>query len=300
VGRFGPESRKGELKMVSASFARLPRWTAALASGDLDGDGRDEVVALTDDELIAFSPDGRVLARRELRFLPRSSSPSREPVGAVAVLPSPPRVAWLSAQRARGEELALEPGGGFRVLRQIDQAPLSRVGGAALSARLVPGQNTFQDVLKVDGRPPVELKLPRGPVTVSASSGPSGPAVVAVYADGKGSLLRGLSGDAPRTPLDGLGAATALVDVDGDGLPELVTTEAAWSPSAESLRILSLPGAGAPDTAAPELLKIGIPRGRALQLTGADLDGDGTCEILVALWLPDGTTDLQVFRRVSR
>ena len=43
-----------------------------------------------------------------------------------------------------------------------------------------------------------------------------------------------------------------------------------------------------------------LARGRAIQVTGADLDGDRTAELIVAVWLPDGTTELHVFRRASR
>jgi hypothetical protein len=40
-----------------------------------------------------------------------------------------------------------------------------------------------------------------------------------------------------------------------------------------------------------------LPRGRALQIAAADLNGDRAQELVVALWLPDGTAELQVFGR---
>ncbi len=292
-GPLAGEVQTGELRFAGAVFARLPRWTAALAAGDLDGDGRDEVVVLTDDEVLAFAPDGRLLARREHRVLPNAAAPSREPFGAIAVLSAPARIAYLSAQRSRGEELVLEPHGGFQVIGVIEHAPLARAGGAALEGKLVPGRNTFEV-----GAP----KLPGTPVTLSTFAGPWGTELAAVLPDGTGLWQRGLSDGAPRTSLTGLGAATALVDVDADGTAELVTTESTWAPQPEVLRVLATPmqPSGTAESAPlAERFRQELPRGRALQLTGADLDGDRAAELLVAVWMPDGTTELQVFRRTT-
>jgi hypothetical protein len=44
----------GEHEFRRARLATLPLRTAALGAGDLDGDGRDEIVALTDEELVVF------------------------------------------------------------------------------------------------------------------------------------------------------------------------------------------------------------------------------------------------------
>jgi len=291
-----PATREGgstELRLVAATFAKLPRWTAALTAGDLDGDGRDEVIALTDDELLAFSPDGRLLARRAHRSLPNALSPSREPFGAVQVLPSPARIAYLSAQRARGEQVALDPHGGFRVLDTMENAPVGRTAGASIWARLVPGQNQFAETLRSTDPDSGELKLPGRPVTLSTFSGPSGAELLAVFPSGRGILQRGLFAKTPPLSLEGLGAASALVDVDGDGTSELVTTEPVFAPSPERVRVLASPGDGALDLRTSNEL----PRGRALQVVGADLDGDGTQEVIVAVWLPDGTGELLILRR---
>jgi hypothetical protein len=177
----------GELRLTRALFGRVDGWTAALAAGDLDGDRRDEVLALTDDELLAFSPDGRVLARRALHGLPFSPTPCREPFGAVAVDEGARRVGYISAQRARGEWLALDPGSGFRVLGKIERVPLAYAGSVEISGALVPGQTAF-DAPNAPASPFNTLSafigsggeellavLPSGSTTASAGSAPPRP-----------------------------------------------------------------------------------------------------------------------------
>jgi hypothetical protein len=285
------------LHLAGAPFGRLGRWTAALAAGDLNGDGRDEVVALTDEEILAFSADGRVLARRALRALPFSASPSREPFGAAIVDEGARRVAYLSAQRARGEALALDPGaGGFRVLGKIEEAPLASAAGVELTGALVAGQNTFAPAISSSGAAS-RWTAPEAFNSLSTFAGPAGLELLAIFPSGAALWRRGLAPDAPSLELRGLGAASALADVDGDGTAEIATTEPAYAPSPEVLRVLRGPSSRAPGPSDGVRFRAELGRGRALQIAAADLDGDRSDELVVALWMPDGATELHVFRR---
>jgi hypothetical protein len=294
----GSAGATGELRLTGAVFARLPRWTAALAAGDLDGDGRDEVVALTDEEILAFSPEGRVRATRDLRTLPHSPSPSREPFGALSVDTSARVVAYLSAQRSRGEVLALVPGGaGFRVIRVLERAPLGQIGGAEVTGEIVAGQNTLRPAI-ASSSAASPSPAPAAFHSLSAFAGPSGVEILFVHPSGTATWKRGFAPDAASLELRGVGAASALADVDGDGTPEIATTEPAWAPSPEVLRVLRAPSAlGSAAGEGGWRFRKELPRGRALQIAAADLDGDRAQELVVALWLPDGTAELQVFGR---
>ena len=277
----------GELRLSGAVFGRLAGWTAALAAGDLDGDRRDEVVALTDDEILVFSPEGRVLARRALRALPYSPTPCREPFGAATVDEGGRRLAYLSAQRARGEWLALDPTAGLRLLGRLDRMPLAYASGVEISGALVPGQNTFE----------AAIAAPAPFNTLSVFSGSAGPELLAVFPSGTAVWRRGVAPAGPSVELRGLGAASALADVDGDGASEIATTEPAHAPAPEVLRVLRAPGgAGAPHPNEVRF-RTELGSGRAMQMAAADLDADGADELVIALWLPDGATELQVFRR---
>ncbi len=285
--------RTGEVRMVQAVFARLPRQTAALAAGDLDGDGRDEVIALTDEELLVFGPDGKLLVRRALRHLPSSPSPVREPFGALAVLTSPTRLAAFSAQRVRGEVLsfeaagpALRPEGTFTA----DEVPLGRVGESPVLARHESGKTTWSST----------AGLPRAFTTLVTFTGVGGPELLAVFPDGSAQWRADLSAPEPRVvELRGLGAGSTLADVDGDGYAELVTSEPDFLPSPEVLRVLKAPTLTGAGTGEPVRFRKELPRGRVLQIAGADLDGQGAQALIVAVWLPDGSTELQVHRRAK-
>ena len=286
----------GELRFAGAPFGRLGGWTAALAAGDLDGDRRDEVVALTDEEIVAFSPDSRVLARRALRALPFSASPCREPFGAVAVDEGARRVAYISGQRARGESLALESGSVFRVVEKLERAPLAYAAGVEISGALVPGQNTFEPAIASSGATS-RWTAPSAFNTLSAFAGPGGLELLTVFPTGAGVWRRGLAPDAPSVELRGLGTASALADVDGDGTAEIATTDPAHAPAPDVLRVLRSPSGGAPTGGDEVRFRTELGRGRAIHLAAADLDGDGADELVVALWLPDGGTELHAFRR---
>ncbi|MGQ0506217.1 MAG: VCBS repeat-containing protein, partial [Myxococcaceae bacterium] len=248
---------EGSLKLQT--FARLPTRTAALAAGDLDEDGKDEIAVLTDDELIVFSSQGTVLARRSHAALPRAAAVSREPFGAIVLSPS--KIAYLSGQRAKGEALKLERGS-FAAATPIGELPPY--------GQLVPGQNTFN-------------AAPRVVVPFSTLSfSPSGQELV-VFPDGGARWSRPGAG----VTLTGLGTASALFE--RDGRVELATTSSAFAPEPDTLKILSA-------VDAPPRWERPLPEGRALQLVAADLDGDHRQELVVGIWLPDGSTELQVAR----
>ncbi|MCP3140588.1 VCBS repeat-containing protein [Pyxidicoccus xibeiensis] len=272
------------MRLVGAVMARLEFPLAALAAGDLDGDGRDEVAALTEHDVSVFAADGKLLARRELDALPFSATTTREPFGALAVLPGPPRLAAWSTRHAHGEVLALEKArGALRPLGTLEAAPL----GPAERGAFVPGQTAFApEVRLADGRSQV---VP-APFT-TASLVP--PQLLFVHPEGAASLYP-RAGAAP-TRLSGLGAGSALGDLDNDGAAELLTTSPQLQPSPDVLRVFA---ATREDPTAHEPLWQGaLPPGRALYVVTADLDGDKRREVVVGLTKPDGTGELFLLRQ---
>nr|WP_228530718.1 MULTISPECIES: VCBS repeat-containing protein [Myxococcaceae] len=295
-----PAPHRGPVRLLAAPFAQLPGRTGALAAGDLDGDGRDEVAALVRlpsgaEEVVVLDAGGQVRARHALSALAPSATPPREPFGALAFQASPRRLLARSAAREAGEALVLGPPTASGEEAQL--LPQARLEGplpldAALRAPLQEGGRALVGPELAWGPAPLRAAAP----FVTAALAPGGGApLVLVHPDGAASLYAA-PGAAPRA-LAGLGAGSALVDVDGDGAPELLTTEPAPLPSPERLRVFDLPGSGALGAPRGEAV---LARGRALQVVAARLEpGTGPRGVLVALWLEDGTTELTLLRPVA-
>jgi hypothetical protein len=265
----------GPLKLALTSLARLPSVPLALAVGDVDGDGKSEIAVLLDDGLVVLDADGRVRWRSDLKDLPPAASPPREPFGAVAVLVSPPRIALASGRHARGEVLTVK---GSELKGVAAEHPVAVDG---VPVRVAPGLNVFE---KVAGSP--------APFTaLSVRSGVR----LTVFPDGTASLWRG----AEAGRLNGAGAASTLADLDGDGTPEVFLSSTRFFPDGDPLRVVSLASAEAQQPGPSALWEGSTPRGRALVATAADLDGDRSEEVLLGVWLSDGTGELLVARRIA-
>jgi hypothetical protein len=301
----------GELKLEMARFADLPQWTAAIAAGDLDGDGRDEVVAITNDEIFAFSPEGRLLARRDHRPLGDSPTPCREPFGAVSIQSQ--KIAYFSAARRQGELLALDSArGAFRSLGSLDEAPIAAQGQTQIWGSFVPGRSALAPNLRIGAGEPWFVRGPLWTLSLSASS--KGLRSLVAFADGTATWFSGI-GIPHGRQFRSAAAAIALIDIDGDGEPEIVTTSSGYHPEPDALRILESPANdGPPALAASPAFDAGnadgqvqlrerwrepIRGGWALQVVGARLLAGRPAQIVVGVWKPDGSGQLQIYRKVS-
>ncbi|MDC0709325.1 VCBS repeat-containing protein [Stigmatella sp. ncwal1] len=273
-----------QVRLMGAALVQLDQPPAALAAGDLDGDGRDEVAVLTHRAVSVYASDGRLLARRDIEGIPLSATPPREPFGVVAVLPQPPRLAAWSAHFAHGEVLLFDRAKGtLRPIGALDTAPL----GAHERASFTPGRTTFAPEVRLDEGQMLPVPAP----FVSASL--ASPQLLFVHADGSGSLYPRAT--TPPIRMQGLGAGSALGDVDGDGRPELLTTSPQLFPNPDTLRVHAL--LGDDPMAHSPLWQSTLPVGRALQVVTADLDLDHRREVLVGLWHPDGTGEVFLMRQ---
>jgi hypothetical protein len=281
---LAPVSGSRQVRLMGAVLVQLDQPPAALAAGDLDGDGRDEVAVLTHRAVAVYAGDGRLLARRDIEGIPLSSTPPREPFGVVAILPQPPRLAAWSAHFAHGEVLVLDRAQGtLRPIGPLDTAPL----GANERASFTPGRTAFAPEVRVgDGQ---LLSVPAPFVSASLASSQ----LLFVHPDGSGSLYPRAT--TPPIRMQGLGAGSALGDLDGDGRPELITTSPLLFPNPDFVRVHALTGDD--PTAHSPLWQSTLPVGRALQVVTADLDLDHRREVLVGLWLPDGTGQVVLMRQ---
>ncbi|HZJ54631.1 MAG TPA: hypothetical protein VFD38_10875, partial [Myxococcaceae bacterium] len=123
------------LVLDPAPLVRLPVRTAALAIGDLDGDGRPEVAVLAGGEVSVLDGAGALLARHSLLDLPPAAAPAREPFGTLCIGDGRLLVAWARAEGA----LALRLQGGQLVRGAGTGAPTLGCGESAEPASFVPG-----------------------------------------------------------------------------------------------------------------------------------------------------------------
>ncbi len=264
------------LLLAAAPLARFPLRTAALAAGDMDGDGRAELAVLTEEAVEVLGPDGHLLARRSLQGLPLARPESRDPFGTLCICQG--LLYAFSAARAAGEVLALE--GKALVPRGALATPVVACGQPPLQASFLPG------VARLAEAGPGWPVLPAGPLAWGLSARRSGQGEVVLLLLEDGTALAG--GPQGWKTFEGVGAGAALWDVAGDGALRLAASSAAPFPEVDTLRLLPLSG-GTEEA----LLEV---QGRILQLAAATLDADGTEALVLGVWRPEGGAELRVVR----
>jgi hypothetical protein len=240
-------------------LARFPVRTAALTTGDLDGDGRPEVAVLAGGEVSVLDAAGALLARHSLLDLPSAAAPAREPFGTLCISDGRLLVAWARSEspvalRLQGGQLVRGPGAPGPTLGCGDSAePASFVPGAA---RLVLTRGSEREPLwGGDARPGHRLLL---------------------LPDG---TARWFQSGAEVRLLRDVGAGAALVSWQGE--VRVAASSAAAAPTEDRLRLL---GAG------PEEASVTVP-GRILQVSPG-----APGALLLGVWTPDGGSELRLVR----
>jgi hypothetical protein len=263
------------LRLEPEALARFSVRTAALAAGDLDGDGRAELAVLTEDAVEVRAADGRLLARRALSGLPLAEPPPREPFGTLCTCEG--LLYAFSATRAQGEVLALVEGA--LVVRAPLMRPVVACGRPPLEAAFLPGVSRLVPVGK--GWP--ELAVSPAAWGLFARTLSMGPSWLLLYEDGTARTL-GRPGSW-RTLLH-VGAGAALVEVD-EALAVAASSDAA-ALAVDRLRLL-----GAADGV--EHGSVEVP-GRILQVAAARLETNGAEALVLGVWRPEGGAELRLVR----
>ena len=252
------------LTLDPAPLARFPARTAALATGDLDGDGRPEVAVLVGNEVVVLSAAGEPLARAGLGDLPPAAAAAREPFGTLCIAEGRIAVAWARA----GAAVVLQLQGGQLVRAAGAAGPTLGCGESAEPAGFLPGA--------------ARLVLTRGPEREALWGGDArGGQRLLLLPDG--TARWSLPGGTVRVLRD-VGAGAALVSWGGE--MRVAASSAAAAPAEDRLRLLGT-GAEEPGVTVP---------GRILQVRPAPPGPGGVPALLLGVWMPDGGSELRVVR----
>ncbi len=267
----------------------------AAVTGDLNGNGKSEVVILTSDALIVLSRSRGLIdvrARADLQSAPASIRP-RDSMGTIGLSTSETGEVVIrvrSSERAQGEMYRYVDGdlvfGG-----ELDGYPLCS-DGVIFAA---PGRNYY---LGKSGQMPGENsqmapKLysfrcqsgvdPKGyPVTFSSDVSTAG--VLRIHCQGDEEYCRGVEQEYPD-----VGVAHLVADINNDGYPEVITTGLNLAQAGDEISVYSQ------ESHKQRLLYDRSFSGGVVALIAGDLDGRGAVEALslvrirgndrISLWL---------------
>jgi len=262
-------------------LVRLGERLAALAAGDLDGDGKPEVVALTASTLRVWGADGHLLATLSLETLPAAAVPTREPFGTLCIVDR--RIEVAPARAATGEVLRLERGNLVPVARL--PGPTLGCGPEALGASFVSGLARLQPagVTSSGGNSAGLPSLP-GATGRELFWGADARAGHRLLMRPDGTALWMMPGGQVRM-LSDVGAGAALVPWDGS--MRVAASSAAAAPERDRLRIVDADG---------ERARIEVV-GRILQVSLAAFDAEAPPALLLGVWTVDGGSEIRAVRR---
>ncbi len=266
--------RRGSLRL--REIARLFGRPISVSIGDLTGDGRGEVVALLEDELVVLAVDRKAgteeLARRSLRGRPRALITSRDSAGGVAVtwVGERPVIVYHHSGLAEGEVLTLNQEGKLEPLSTLLEHPIACSSGTVAYARLRQGTNLFEGSLRVigpEGGWHVDLDKP----IVAAAIDPARQGLLAIDSRYRLFFLEG-GGSKARKVASPVGSTLTLADIASDGT--LLRASSAPRPPSNQDEIVISNDEG-------RVLELRPTRGTIRHMATGDVTGFGRDEIVV-------------------
>lgn len=269
-----PKPVKMRTKLVKIGTLDIGGSLSALAAADLDGNSTAELYAVTPTEIVALGLDGKLRILGRSAFAGDRAPAPRDVVASIAVEPG----AVVAAVTGWKKGLRVSWQGSALVGTVAADAGFPQCAGIEL-ATLAPGRNYYTDATTP------------GHYGVRCSTGFVDRDGYPLRTTAKLSLQNKLDVEVERCAAVGfgckatsrvehtfVGTAFEIADLDHDGTPELVSAGAVAPGEPDVLRVVTL---GA-DEKKPALKK-GIAGGGIAGIVYADIDGNGSSELVIAV-----------------